>query len=412
MNSNSDSTRLKRRKRIIELAEKADKIDSDSDDTDDNNQINSNKIIGALFTTDSHDSSIDYKLPFITALDQPNEAIGLTEEIMYEYNIPNNSVAFKQLTNGPLFYRLTSMQPCEFVQLVKQLKPDYNNIPMTKEDNEGENEGRINRKYGRINSRKLACCDALLLYLLLLDGPSFAVLGLIFDIAISSVFDYAEYMGKLVNSGLKEELHWPNVEERKLLYGLIPTYDRAIGLIDGTHCKIRAPLNVEEENSYFSGYKWTHTQNYLVVVDLNGFIIYLDGGFEGSGVDVTACNSTDLFQNSDTYFSAGERLLADGGFKGDFPNLIIPFRSDEIKSFMNTEEVRNNKRKFNDIHTNTRSKVEHAIHRIKSVGLSLAQRYTRDKKRQTTAMISAVLLFNWTRRHRISMQIIDQNLQH
>lgn len=412
MNNNSDTARLKRCKRIIELVKKVDQMDSDSDDSDNSKEINSNKIIGALVYTDSQNSGIDYKVPFETALDSANEAVGLTEEIMNQYNIPNNSVAYKQLTNGPLFYRLTNMQPCEFVELVKQLEPDYANTAMNKEGEEEENEGINNRKAARIKGRKLPCCDGLLLYLILLDGPSFAVLGLIFNISVSSVFDYAEYMGKLINNGLKEELRWPDQEERKLLYGLIPTYDRAIGLIDGTHCKIRAPRDFEEENNYFSGYKWTHTQNYLVVVDLNGFIIYLDGGFAGSGVDVTACNNTDIFQNSGNYFSAGERLLADGGFKGDFPNLIIPFRSDEINSFMNTEEVRNNKRKFNDIHTNTRSKVEHAIHRIKSVALSLAQRYTRDKKRQTTAMISAVLLFNWIRKHRIDQQINQIDQQH
>jgi hypothetical protein len=407
MNNNSDAAILKRRKRIIELVKKAEKVDSDSDDSDNLEEVNSNKIIGTMIYTDSQNSSVEYKVPFDTALDSANEALGLTEEMMNEYNIPNNSVAYNTLTNGPLFYRLTNMQPCEFVELVKQLEPDYTNIVMGKAVEEGENEAINSRKFGRINSRKLACYDALLLYLMLLDGPSFAVLALIFDISVSSVFDYAEYMGKLINNGLKAELHWPNEEERKQLYGLIPTYDRAVGLIDGTHCKIRVPRSVEEEKNYFSGYKWTHTQNYLVVVDLNGFIIYLDGGFEGSGVDVTACNDTDLFNNSENYFSAGERLLADGGFKGDYPNLIIPFRSDEIDSFMNTEEAKNNKRKFNDIHTNTRSKVEHAIHRIKSVASSLAQRYTRDKKRQTSTMISAVLLFNWTRRHRIEKQLID-----
>jgi hypothetical protein len=227
---------------------------------------------------------------------------------------------------------------------------------------------------------------------------------MIFDISVTTVYCYAEYMAELVNSELKGELNWPDSEERKLLYNLIPVYERCIGILDGTHCRIQVPRDTDEENLYFSGYKNYHTQNYLLVVDMNGFILYLDGPYPGHENDTSCANQSELFTESQSYLSSGEKILADGIFRG-FNHLIIPYRSDEMNANTVSDLERERMKQFNDVLQNLRARVEHGIHRVKAIAVSLTQRYRRDKKTQKAAVQSAVVLHNWTRRKRAEKQI-------
>lgn len=141
--------------------------------------------------------------------------------------------------------------------------------------------------------------------------------------------------------------------------------------------------------------------NYMFVVDPNGFVIYADGPYEGRRVDVEIANNCDLIVNEEKYFSAGERILADGGFPG-INRFIIPYRKNQIELDIETKE---SKKEFNKILTLTRSKVEHLIHRIKSRAQSLANRFNRYKKQQKTSVKAAILIYNWTRKLRIKKQL-------
>jgi len=66
---------------------------------------------------------------------------------------------------------------------------------------------------------------------------------------------------------------WPDAEERRLLYGFFTSYEKAVGVLDGTHCQISVPYFKEERS--LSGYKKLHTQNYMICADALGFVIHV-----------------------------------------------------------------------------------------------------------------------------------------
>jgi hypothetical protein len=246
--------------------------------------------------------------------------------------------------------------------------------------------------------------DAMLLYLMVLDGIGFDYIGIIFNCGAASVFEYAEFVSDLLNSDLENDLKWPSASERKNRYGTIACYEKAIAIIDGTHCQIRRPVDIDDENDHYSGYKHRHTQNYLIITDAFGFILYLDGPFPGKIVDVSACRATDLFENINNYLSPGERILGDGGFES-LPRVITQFDKTKLNARGVTSEERNRMKTFNLYFTNMRARVEHKIHRTKARATSLAQRFTRDKTRQCKTIKSACILNNWTLRKRVSSQL-------
>jgi hypothetical protein len=381
---------------ILDLLE--DSSDSSSDSEDEENMA----INTVLLSMNQQKGSGDYKVPFLTALQTPSESKGLTRQQIIELRIPRDSVCSMQLMNGELFYRLTIMQPCEFVDLVKQIEPVYLNTPIRHRYGNAEEEKAMINFPSATRQRKLDCYDALLLYIIQLDGTPFDVLAALFRLRnVSSIFEYAETMTKIVNTVLKDCLSWPTANQRLLLHDTFSIYPAAIGILDGTHCRIRVPTDWEEENSYFSGYKHSHTQNYLMVVDPNGFVINLEGPFPGSQNDIACCQQSDIVLNPQSYFSPGERLLADGGFRG-FPQFLIPYRVDQLRG---NPTQRESMEVYNSLLQLIRSKVEHSIHRVKCRAQVLANRYNRDRKRQFDTITSSVLLHNWTRKHRIKSQM-------
>jgi hypothetical protein len=397
---NSNNNRINNNKRSLqnrlldELNNLSDSSSSDSDNEIELLLLNKRRKLNSGLNS-------DYKLDFLTALNSPNEAEGLCVELLELIGIQENSVAWNKLQNGPLFYRLTDLQPSEFIELVRLLEPSYKNSSLQPNNSNNSNNNRVINYPHSNRDRKLDCANALLLYLCGLDGNSFAVLAGWFNFSsVSSVFYYIELMGNIIINALDGELEWPNAERRKLLYGYWKTYDKIIGIIDGTQCKIKRPNDLEEAG-YYCKRKEMHAMNYLFVVDPNGFVIYVDGPYAGRRVDQEVAVNSELIQQEERYFSPGERILADGGFPG-ISRFIIPYRKDQIEADIETKE---SKREFNNILTLTRSKVEHLLHRIKSRAQSLANRFNRNKGSQQRAVKAAVLIYNWTRRLRIKKQL-------
>lgn len=85
-----------------------------------------------------------------------------------------------------------------------------------------------------------------------------------------------------INIRYDDEVELGSEEERESLYGFFSIHRTAIGVIDGTHCAIQVPTGEEDEKLYYSGYKHTHTQNYLVLVNSLSMFLLIDGPFPGS----------------------------------------------------------------------------------------------------------------------------------
>jgi hypothetical protein len=344
------------------------------------------------------------ELPFDTAIYRYSDIESMTEEELAENKVPENSVCYKLLQKGDRFYRVTNMTPAEYIELCSVLRHDYYSKPKRVVSNNNEHDGENANSYPRINARNFCIFDALLLYLMVVDGVGMDYIGIIWDCNQSTVFEYAEFVAELVNSDLENDLKWPSASERKNRYGTMECYEKAIAIIDGTHCQIKRPVDIGDENDYYSGYKHRHTQNFLIIVDAYGFILYLDGPFPGSVVDITACRVTDLFRNISNYLSPGERILGDGGFES-LPRVITQFDKSKLDAVGVTLTERNKMKNFNLYFGNMRARVEHKIHRTKARATSLIQRFTRNKKRQFKTIKSACILNNYVLRKRIAANL-------
>jgi hypothetical protein len=177
---------------------------------------------------------------------------------------------------------------------------------------------------------------------------------------------------------------------------LFPVYDKAVLVIDGTHCEIRIPSDLQNEISYYSGYKHKHTQLYSLLI----FMDFSDQlNWPGSMTDRAAFVETEMYNDSSNikYFSEGELMLADGGFAGDGP-ILLPYNSVQLNESLSEKQ---SKQGFNDLFTESRALVEHAIHRLKARASCLVGRYNQNKANQLKVVRTAAILFNWTRRVRI-----------
>jgi hypothetical protein len=84
---------------------------------------------------------------------------------------------------------------------------------------------------------------------------------------------------------------------------------------------------VNYDNPYIEYVTWsgkanTNTMKTLAVIDKYGFYRYCDPLVPGRSNDRDVWTSCDLYMNAGKYFSAGELLASDGGFRGDGPMLI------------------------------------------------------------------------------------------
>lgn len=134
---------------------------------------------------------------------------------------------------------------------------------------------------------------------------------------------------------------WPTAEERLALRGWVTSPTRwlsaldpafanmrgflcPIGALDGVLFRIKRPGS-NEQREYFRGHKKFHGMLFNMVTDWRGTIVYIGGPYKaGIYNDRSAFTSSQLYQDPHAHFSAGECLLADGGFVGDGP-LLCPF---------------------------------------------------------------------------------------
>ena len=177
---------------------------------------------------------------------------------------------------------------------------------------------------------------------------------------------------------------------RKQSYGLFACCPTAFALLDGTHCRIRIP--VDNQSAYYSAYKKYHTQNYFIAVDAHGFILYISEPFPGRSNDRGAFNTTPFASSDCSLVSPHEYIIVDGGFPGDGP-LLQPFTRPSIKKVQNAE-VRQQMIMANENLSLDRALVEHCIHTLKNRAQSLADRYSRTRERQAFLMQAAARIVN------------------
>ena len=252
----------------------------------------------------------------------------------------------------------------------------------------------------------LTPADQLLLWLFHFSGDRSTQLALHFGhIHPTTVFRYIDHVSYCMNDALSTSISWPTAEERQLLHGRMSVCETAVAVLDGTHCAIEAPQQLY--NSFFSGYKHKHTQNYLACVNYMGMIIHVDGPHPGRLNDREVYNNSDLCLNQGQYLSGDERILADGGFIGG-GGLLVHMNTYNRAKDDNTKRVM---MEYNKEFTANRLIVEDVFGWLKARAHVLNEVWTRDLDRQAEIFKAACKLHNFTRMIRIdyAVQLPEHN---
>ena len=196
-----------------------------------------------------------------------------------------------------------------------------------------------------------------------------------------------------MNEVLHNCISWPTSAEKEALYGKMSIHQHAIAVLDGTHCRTQAREQLN--NTHYSGYKHTHTQNYLCCVDYMGMIIHIEGPFPGRPNARACYNRSDLSLNQQKYLSGDEKILADGGFMGG-PGLIVPIHSDTYSQPMD-EGARRGMMSYNAEFTANRLIVEDVFGWLKQRACVLNTAWERHLDKQGAIFTAACKLHNFTR---------------
>ena len=298
-------------------------------------------------------------------------------------DITADTTAAKVLMNPKMFFSLTRLKPKEFLHLYSVLAPGIRSA---------RNSDIIDSSHSRdYVHQKLHVADQLLIWFLMSDGNNPTLLALCFGyISRHTIARYADHVTDVINTILADEVTWPDADERKQSYGLFGCCDTGIALLDGTHCRIRVPI--DNESAYYSAYKKYHTQNYFIAVDAHGYILYISEPFPGRANDRGSFNTTPFGRSDCPYVSRNEYIIVDGGFPGDGP-LLQPFRKPQIRSEEN-DDIRQRMIMANESLSLDRALVEHSIHTLKNRAQSLANRYSRTRERQALLMQAAARIVN------------------
>jgi hypothetical protein len=316
--------------------------------------------------------------------------------------IPPDTV-FARLRARPStdFYEHTRMTCTEFLILYGELRPF---IVMPRHGSLAESEPHI----ARYSHRKLHPVDEFLLWLYHADGNKHTVLCLLFDVDRTSITVITDHVTRCMNAAWRDEIRWPDEEERKQLYGFFSCNEKAIACIDGTHCRIDVPANTEDEDSCFSTYKNYHSLNYLLCCDAFGVIRHLSGPFEGSFNDNLCFVASDFNNPALHMLNADEKLITDGGFAG-FPMNLHPWTAPQMAAAAPAE--RKVMVSWNDEIKLNRALNEHVNHQLKSRVQALAGKWSRTMVRQGDIFMVAGRLLNRVKRVRLEYRAYLLQLQ-
>lgn len=321
-------------------------------------------------------------------------------------DLPADSEMSKRMHDRPdEFFRMVRLTLTEFLVIYYELEPYIRHPRRTLSSSINiQHMPTINKSH-----RILHPADELLLFFYASDNNTPPLLASIFNIDRTNIAYILDHVTQAIFLCYNKEISWPSKEEREASYGLFSAYHKAIGCIDGTHCRVDVPSNKELEDTMYSGYKHYHTQNFLLVCNALGFIIYVSGPYPGSWNDRSCFLSSVFCSDTCALLSEGELLLADGGFAGEGP-LLYPYNKNDLAEAESVED-RKDMECWNEEIVINRSIVEHSNHLVKGRALALQQKWGNTRERQSELFYASARIINRTRRLRMeySMYMLQQD---
>jgi hypothetical protein len=174
------------------------------------------------------------------------------------------------------------------------------------------------------------------------------------------------FVADVINEALRDEISWPSAERRAQLGRMIRGMPGCIGHVDGTLCKIPRP-RIPLHKRYYNNRKKMYCFNSTVIIDNEGFFIFVDAGFAGSFHDIRCLKQSDVYMRWRQYFSTDEEwleyVLGDPGYMG--AEMFVMRRIDNRER--NPADLQNPViNAFNKRHAAERVKVEWGIGGLKN----------------------------------------------
>ena len=230
---------------------------------------------------------------------------------------PIHDVYNNTIEDRPRFLTLCGLSPHEFTNLLRELRKNIlyprNVFYQYSED--------VNRLRRRRHSR-LTIENRLLMFLdWMRSGSSLLHLTMRYGLSPAMISAEIKHVRKAMYDVLAYEISWPEAATRQSYNGLVPGFPDCIGFIDATCTPIRRPMR-NQRLSYRSdkGYNILNQ----VVVDPWGQIIHVFFGGDGSTNNRGFFSHSPLCMYPDQYFSDGEYVLGDGGYRGYGP-VVVPY---------------------------------------------------------------------------------------
>ena len=219
--------------------------------------------------------------------------------------------------NSSRFERLTRFSVAEFLLLYQELEADLSR-PYACKRGVDEDDCR---------ERRLHPVDQLLLWLWEEgDGNDPDTSGVAFNaVSRSTARRVADHVTRAVNNAWADDVSWPDEEERQQTRGFFSSHDRAVGVLDSSHCQIQVPV-VGRHRNHPKQYRML---TYLICVDALGYVIHAAGPIGASEDDRAAFNSTLSVQRDGPLLSEGEVILVDGGFAAE-ARALHPFAEADL----------------------------------------------------------------------------------
>jgi len=228
----------------------------------------------------------------------------------------------------------------------------------------------------------------LLVLLWLRNYNSYKELAVMFGMTVATVCDEIHHVLPIMIEELRYEITWPTQEERMQLFGTIPGFPEAIGLIDGTK---QRTIRTSGTNQDYNGHCKAYVRNAQAVCAFDGTFLDFEPGFIGSTHDSTMYRSSSIGMGLDEHFANDAYLLADTAYLG-MPQLFATYRSNQLVG--HPERV-----VFNKVLAAGRVHIERGFSYLKmKFGITRQKWHHYDQTLQSHAMLAAALLCNRMRR--------------
>ena len=206
-----------------------------------------------------------------------------------------------------------------------------------------------------------------------------------FGVSMATIDLEVKHVREAVLTQLHDEIRWPDAETRAELAKLVPGFPGAIGYIDATSKRIQRPTRNHRES--YRGDKGYNEQVIFVVTPW-GEIINICYGIDGCTNDRGAFIDSDMGRNPHRYFTDGQYLLGDGGYRGP-GDIVCPFSIREVRR----SSVYGN---FNEGLRRHRVTVERVFgHVFHNQWQRFSDRWTGCKDELSPTAHAAALLSNW-----------------